>query len=303
MTLPENLTTWQADVRAVTGDSRVGQTIGELVSTRPLFIQMQTPRFFINGDQATVGAIVHNNTEDMLTVDVALDAKGVELLSPATQVLDVPVGQQAYVQWDLTVQSGVKRVDFTAHAASGEFQDSSKPALGTLSGQGIPVYNFTAIETVGTAGMLQNANSATEAIQLPSTLDFTDAQLEIEMSPSLAASMESGFTYLKDYPYLCMEQTISRILPNVITARALKNAGISSSSLQAGLDTNVKIALQRIYARQNFDGGWNWWDGEKSDPNTSAYIVYGLIEARELRLYRVGEGACEWDQFPEAKYP
>jgi hypothetical protein len=120
-----------------------------------------------------VGAIVHNNTQEVLAVDVALDAKGVTLLSPARQVLDVPAGQQAYVQWDLTVQSGVQRVDFTAHATSGEFQDSSKPALGTLSGQGIPVYNFTATETVGTAGMLQNANSQTEAIQLPSTLDFT----------------------------------------------------------------------------------------------------------------------------------
>jgi uncharacterized protein YfaS (alpha-2-macroglobulin family) len=282
--LPENLTTWQADARAVTADSRVGQTTGELLSTKPLFVQLQTPRFFVNGDQATVGAIVHNNEEAPLTVDVALDAKGVELLSPVEQSVEVAAGGQTFVTWDLTVQGGVKRVDFTAHvaanAASGELQDSSKPPLGTLSGQGIPVYNYTATETVGTAGMLQNANSATEAIQLPSTLDFDDARLEIEMSPSLAASMESGFTYLKDYPYLCMEQTISRILPNVITSRALKNAGISSS-LQTGLDVNVKIALQRIYAKQNFDGGWNWWDGQHSDPNTSAYVVYGLIEARD----------------------
>jgi len=36
--LPENLTTWVADVRAVTADSRVGQTTSELVSTKALFI-------------------------------------------------------------------------------------------------------------------------------------------------------------------------------------------------------------------------------------------------------------------------
>ncbi len=51
VTLPENLTTWKADVRAVTADSKVGQTTQELLSTKPLFIDMQTPRFFINGDQ------------------------------------------------------------------------------------------------------------------------------------------------------------------------------------------------------------------------------------------------------------
>ncbi|HLO28878.1 MAG TPA: Ig-like domain-containing protein, partial [Anaerolineales bacterium] len=281
VSLPENLTTWEADARAVTADSRVGQTTRELLSTKPLFIQMQTPRFFINGDQATVGAVVHNNEEQPLTVNVALDAKGVDLLSSATQVVEVPAGGQTYVTWELTVQSAVQRVDFTAHATSGSFEDASKPALGTLPDQGIPVYNYVATETVGTSGMLQDANSATEAIQLPNTLNFSDAQLSVEVSPSLAASMQSSLTYLKDYPYLCMEQTVSRFLPNVITARALQQAGISSTGLQSNLDVNVRMALQRIYAKQNYDGGWNWWDGEKSDPQTSAYVVYGLIEAKD----------------------
>ncbi|HSL41937.1 MAG TPA: Ig-like domain-containing protein [Anaerolineales bacterium] len=281
VTLPENLTTWQADARAVTVDSRVGQGTGELLSTKPLFVQLQTPRFFVNGDQATVGAVIHNNEDEHLVVNVSLDAKGVELLSPVTQDVQVPPFGRSYVLWELRVQSKVNRVDFTVHAGSGEYEDSSKPPLGTLSDRGIPVYNYVATETFGTAGMLQNANSATEAIQLPSTLEFTDAQLSIEMSPSLAASMQSGLTYLIDYPYLCMEQTVSRFLPNVITARALRNAEVSTSDIQKGLDTNVRIALQRIYAKQNYDGGWNWWDGEKSDPQTTAYVVYGLIEARD----------------------
>ncbi|MBN2118001.1 MAG: Ig-like domain-containing protein [Anaerolineales bacterium] len=281
VTLPDNLTTWQADARAVTADSRVGQTTGELLSTKPLFVQLQTPRFFVNGDQATVGALVHNNTDKPMTVNVSLEAEGVELLSSASQQVDVAAGTQNYVTWYVTVQPGAKRVDFTARASGGSYQDASKPALGTLSDQGIPVYNYVATETVGTAGMLLEANSATEAIRLPSTLNFTDAQLSVEMSPSLAASMQSGLTYLEDYPYLCMEQTVSRFLPNVITARALEEAGIASPGLQASLNANVKAALQRIYAKQNFDGGWNWWDGEKSDPQTTAYVVYGLLEAKD----------------------
>ncbi len=281
VTLPENLTTWQADARAVTEDSRVGQSTSELVSTKPLFIQLQTPRFFVNGDQVSVGAIVHNNQKESLKVNVSLDAKGVDLISPAAQVVEVAAGAQTFVKWDLTVQSGVKRVDFTASAVSGAYQDASKPALGTLSDQGIPVYNYTVTETVGTSGMLQDANSATEAIQLPSSFDFTDAQLSIEVSPSLAASMQSGLTYLDDYPYLCMEQTVSRFLPNVITSRALKNADIQTVFVQNRLDSQVKTALQRIYAKQLSDGGWNWWDGEHSDLQTSAYVLYGLIEAKD----------------------
>ena len=281
VTLPENLTTWQADVRAATLDSEVGQTTQNLLSTKPLFIELRAPRFFVNGDQATVGATVHNNTDQPLSVEVSLDAAGVELTSPSGQSVEVQPGQQAYVEWDLVVKSGVERVDFTAHAVSGAYADASKPALGTLLDQGIPVYNYVATETVGTSGMLQDANSATEAIQLPQTLAFADARLAIEVSPSLAASMQNGLTYLENYPYLCIEQTASRFLPNVITLRALKNAGIDSPKLQSNLDWQVKTALQHIYAKQKYDGGWSWWDGPKSDPQTTAYVVYGLIEAQE----------------------
>ncbi len=60
--LPDNLTTWQMDARAITDDTRVGEATQEILSTRPLSIQLQTPRFFVRDDRAQVGAVVHNNT-------------------------------------------------------------------------------------------------------------------------------------------------------------------------------------------------------------------------------------------------
>jgi len=280
VSLPENLTTWQSDVRAVTSETLVGQTTGELISTKPLFIQLQTPRFFVAGDEATLGAIIHNNGEALRNVRVSLEADGVELKSPTEQTIEVPARQQAYVTWDVTVKD-VIRVDLTAHAASGLFEDASKPALGTLPGQGLPVYNYTVPETVGTAGLLKDAGSVTEAFQLPTTLDFTDANLSVEVSPSLAASLKDGLTYLEEFPYLCLEQTVSRFLPNVVAARALKASGVQTAFLLTNLDKNVNAALQRIYAKQNYDGGWAWWDNSQSDLQTSAYVVFGLLEAGE----------------------
>jgi uncharacterized protein YfaS (alpha-2-macroglobulin family) len=278
--LPENLTTWSADVRAITADSRVGEATSELLSTKPLFVQLQTPRFFVVDDQVMVGATIFNNTENSLQVKVSLNAQGLNLKSNAAQSIDIEGKGQAYVTWDVIVKKNIQRVDMTATAVSGQFTDASKPALGTLSDQGIPVLTFTAKETVGTSGMITSANSVTENFQLPTTLNFDDANLSIEVSPSLAVSLGSGLTYLEDYPYLCMEQTISRFLPNVITSRALKTAGMPSSK-QASLDAQVNAALQRIYAKQLYDGGWNWWDGQQSDPQTSAYVVYGLLEAKD----------------------
>jgi uncharacterized protein YfaS (alpha-2-macroglobulin family) len=53
------------------------------------------------------------------------------------------------------------------------------------------------------------------------------------------------------------------------------------AELQTNLDANVNAALQRIYAKQNYDGGWAWWDSTESDLQMSAYVVLGLLEARD----------------------
>ncbi len=286
--LPENLTTWQADVRAVTADSKVGQATNEVLSTKPLFVEMTTPRFFVAGDQAQVGAVIHNTTAAALDVTVELEAEGAALDSESSQKTQVEAHGQAYVTWNVTVQD-VQRVDLTVHASGGGYQDASKPALGTLEGQGLPVYTFTARETVGTSGMLREAGSITQRLLLPQTLDYSDASLSIRVEPSLAASLQSGLAYLTDFDYLCMEQTVSRFLPNVIAVRALKAAGLEQENILA-YSRQVNAALQRIYAKQLYDGGWNWWDGGESDPYLTAYVIYGLLEARESG-YTISEDA------------
>lgn len=278
--LPENLTTWQAEARAVTADSKVGQAVAEVLSTKPLFVELTTPRFFTAGDKAQVGAIVHNTTDNALEVKVELEAQGAALDSGSSQQVQVEAKGQAYVTWNLTVKD-VQRVDLTVRASGGGYQDAAKPALGTLAGQGIPVYHFSVKETVGTSGMLREAGSVTESLQLPQTRDYSGASLSIRVEPSLAASLQSGLAYLEDFDYLCMEQTVSRFLPNVITARVLTAAGLDSPQLESGLDRQINTALQRIYASQLYDGGWNWWDGNESDPYVTAYVVYGLLEAHE----------------------
>jgi uncharacterized protein YfaS (alpha-2-macroglobulin family) len=78
----------------------------------------------------------------------------------------------------------------------------------------------------------------------------------------------------------CAEQTVSRFLPNVVTT-ALSNWRASLTALKRTSINRFSSALQRIYAKQLKDGGWNWWDGSESDEHTSAYVLLGLIEARE----------------------
>jgi uncharacterized protein YfaS (alpha-2-macroglobulin family) len=290
--LPDNLTTWRMDARAVTKDTRVGQTTLDIISTKPLLVRPQTPRFFVANDHVRLGAAVHNNSDQPVTAEVTLQAEGLTLLSDASQSVDIPASGQVYVTWDAGVDVDAERVDLVFSAEGGGFKDASRPPVGTLDNQGIPVYRYEAPETVGTSGMMTENGTRLEAISLPENMPVYKGDLTIKVSPSLAASMTDGLTYLEHYTYECVEQTISRFLPNVLTTRALKEAGLSDPTLEANLQEQVATALQRLYNWQLADGGWGWWSRDKSDPLTSAYVVMGLIEARDAG-YQVDESVLE----------
>lgn len=283
VTLPDNLTTWRMDARVVTNDTRVGQSTHDIISTKLLLVRPQTPRFFIVGDQTTIGAAIHNNSEQSLTVDVMLDVQGMTLQSADTQQVQIPAGRQAYVSWPATVNPEAQRVDLVISAQGGGYADASRAPQGTLDNQGLPVYRYQARETVGTSGLMSEAGTRLEAINLPGNLSSTEGSLDISISPSLAAGMTDGLTYLEQYPYECIEQTISKMLPNVISTKALKSAGLSNPDLEKKLQDQVSTALQRLYNWQHADGGWGWWPDNQnpSDLQTSAYVVLGLVEAKE----------------------
>lgn len=290
VTLPDNLTTWRMDARAVTMDTHVGQTSLDIVSTKPLLVRPQTPRFFVANDQARLGTAVHNNTDRSLTVNVALQAQGLTLQSPVSQTMDIPAHQQTYVTWDVQADPQAERADLVFSAESGEYKDASRPPQGTLDKQGIPILRYEAPETVGTSGQMTGEGTRVEAINLPTTMQASTGELTIQVSPSLAAGMTDSLKFLEHFPYECVEQTISRFLPNVITTRALKAAGIQDKALESNLTDQVATALQRLYTWQNPDGGWGWWSGDKSDPLTSAYVLLGMIEAQNAG-YTIDEAA------------
>lgn len=292
VTLPDNLTTWRMDARAVTPDTLVGQSTQDIVSSKPLLVRPQTPRFFVVNDQVRLGAAVQNNTQQALVVKVSLDSQGLTLQDPQDQKFEIEAGKQAYVSWEATVDPEALRVDLVFSAESGEHRDASRPPQGTLDKQGIPVYRYEARETVGASGQLTAQGTKVETIYLPKSLQVSEGELTIKASPSLAAGMTDGLSYLEHFPYECVEQTISRFLPNVLSTRAMVTAGISDPELESGLQTQVNTALQRLYNWQNADGGWGWWKGDESDPLTSAYVLLGMVEARDAD-YSVSDEVLE----------
>ncbi|MBM4466567.1 MAG: hypothetical protein FJ014_13605 [Chloroflexi bacterium] len=276
--LPDNLTTWRLGVKGITAATEVGESKSDVISTLDLLIRPVAPRFFVIGDKATLSAVVHNNTDQALQVEVSLSAKGLEIQGGAQRV-EVPAHGKQKVSWLVTVlppKVGGERGGALLFAAQGGgLSDAVEITL--------PVYHYSTPEVVATAGTLDEAGQRLEVIYLPERHDPTQGGLTVQLDPSLAAGMRDGLKYLEHYPYECIEQVVSRFLPNVMTYRALRKLGIvdlTGFQNLSGLTQQVSVALQRIYTQQHYDGGWGWWLADKSDAFLTAYVLLGLNEAR-----------------------
>jgi uncharacterized protein YfaS (alpha-2-macroglobulin family) len=293
-TLPDNLTTWQADVRGITMDSRVGEATTQMVTSKDLLVRLVTPRFLVAGDHTELAAIVHNNTANDLKVEVSLEATGVSLDDPAhsTQTVNVPAGGQMRAAWWVTAQDAAE-ADLVFSAKAGSLQDSARPETGKLS-----IRRYASLQTFSTAGVLSQESERLEVVSLPrpSTPAFpagftpTGGELRVELSPSLAAVVFSGLDALETEEFTDTSTTLSRFLPVMAAYIALKDLGIDSPGMQDRLERTAVSGVRRLLESQNGDGGWSWWSpgfdpNAVSDPYLSAYILFGLAEANQAGIF------------------
>jgi uncharacterized protein YfaS (alpha-2-macroglobulin family) len=232
----------------------------QIVATKPLLIRPVTPRFLVSGDRVLMAAIVNNNTANEVSASVNLQSEGFVLDGPdkATQQVNIPANGRARVEWWGAAIANARQADLVfSVAATGDtsLQDSARPVWGAL-----PILQYTAPQAFVTGGALRDGVSRQEVISLPRTFSPTGGGLDVELSPSLAASLLSALEAL-DIPDYAMsaESTISYLLPNLEVYRALNGAGMSDPELSERVTASVAASISRLLSLQNEDGGWNWW--------------------------------------------
>ncbi len=317
--MPDNLTTWTLHAIACDRNTRVGEQSIDVVTKKNLIVRLETPRFLVEKDLVYVSAIVHNYLKSAKKTRVELKVtpqlKITSALSAAKDLaLDQPVqGPTLYRRWVEVPPEKEVRVDFVCQAGA--------PGQATLLGKALtdeesdamqlelPVLEFGADKFLAQAGYLGDApdGECALAIDVPAAIKANSQSLDVRTNPSIAAVMIDALPYLLKYPYGCTEQTLSRFVPAVVTAKTLQRLGLRLEDVrkkieqQGGPDNErqlrklhrnpiystekmndmIRTGLKRLAALQHDDGGWGWWKHDQSNPYMTAYAVYALAEARE----------------------
>jgi len=309
---PDSLTGWKATARAVSQANQFGIASATTRTKQPLIVRLQAPRFFVVGDTVTISAVVNNNTDEAMEVKVELDLVGtrstafpISLKSDSSRdaveriptKLSVPANGEGRADWTAVVKSSGE-VKLKVTGRGGNYADGMEKTY-VAHEHGIEKFIAKSGKVRGNDIMLK--------LDLPKERKADSSSLTIQVTPSLAVTMLDALPYLIDYPYGCTEQTMSRFLPAVITAKTLRDVGLDPEDVMSrvfgGIETNTaaathpkgkkdlaeldkitKAGLDRLYDFQHADGGWGWWKEGNSDHWMTAYVVWGLSLARDAGI-------------------
>jgi hypothetical protein len=268
---PDSLTTWRATARGITPDTKVGSASLKTIVRKNLILRLVVPRFFVQGDEVAVSALVHNYLADAKTARVSLDVKGLDILQGETKEVSIPSRGEGRVDWRVRAQQ-VRTASVTGKALTDEESDAMQLDL--------PI-NMPGIKLSQSHGGSVAAGAETSFdLTFPANVQPGSRSLAIGVSPSIAGSLFGALEYLTSFPYGCVEQTMSSFLPNVTVRQAVHDLGLKANLDEAALQEKIRDGLDRLYNFQHEDGGWGWWETDESHPFMTAYVVAGLTQAK-----------------------
>lgn len=282
--LPDSLTTWRATVRAHSRTTMVGQATAKVKVSLPLSVRLGLPRFYTLGDSGSVTAVVHNDTKWQRTASVTLKAEGASIAGPAKKYVKVAPFSSATVEWIVTPKA-VGEAVFSARIRSWFTTDGVELRA--------PVQPFGEPGSAMQAGEAGSGGAAAEVdLSLPENIVAGSLGAWVDLSPGYLGIVSDALEYLVAYPYGCVEQTMSAFLPDIVAGqvRAELGAGAGSGRSADELARMVSDGLARLYRQQHADGGFGWWEYDKSDTWMTSYVLYGYALAKQAG-YDVSESS------------
>ena len=250
---PDNLTQWRAKAIGTTTGAQVGFGVTTTVTKKDLIVRLQAPRFFVERDVLVLSANVHNYLDKDVSVNCKLNIDNdtlelvplsatkdpleaydtMERVSPE-RVLNIPKNSEKRLDWAVKVKhAGTVKIRMSATTAGAS--DAAELSF--------PVIVHGVERFLAQGGVMRDTKTDTVTINLPEARKPGGSSLMVQLNPSLGAVMLDSLPYLLDYPYGCVEQTVSRFVPAAIISKIFADSGVSLEDLKkraAVLEENAK---------------------------------------------------------------
>ena len=259
----------------------------------PVVISTALPRFMSPGDTIDVPVTLTNTTKDKIFVKVTKQLTG-PLVSAEPSVpiaTDANYGKVKTEEWTVPLLPNQEsRVTFHIGAKQTIGNGSVKIVAVGVKGSTETFSEFIEIPVRPAAPLEKRTGSGDATAGSPATLDLrtdflpTSLRSKMLLSRSPLTQFSKNLDYLLQYPYGCLEQTVSAAFPQLYFGdlAATLNQKPGPHVQRYNPNYHVQEAIRKIESMQLYNGSLSYWPGGDYDNWwATAYAAHFLLEAKQ----------------------
>ncbi|MDD3262384.1 MAG: MG2 domain-containing protein [Candidatus Absconditabacteria bacterium] len=295
--LPDNLTTWNIEILANTSpETKIGVSQTTIMTNKDLMIQENLPQVFGAGDTIVLKPLVINKTGKPAKIEVSLKATFTKIQKPI-QTIELQDGESKTLDFEITVDElndlnkQISQIEISAKDSLSSAQDAVQKYV-----QIVPTSTLETVTTIGKG----SDKPEKETINLDGIANYP-GKLNITYSPSLMGNILQSVSFLSDYPYGCLEQKSSKIIPIALLKKlhnklnesydlkkikTQRREGSDEGMAEVSLDQVIQEFITELPSFQNRDGGMVYRadskDKSPSNMRVTSYLLSTIGYLQEI---------------------
>ncbi len=250
-------------------DNAFGAASTNMKVADPVVLSSALPMFLSPLDEADVPVTLSNTTDKPINVETKISIEGtvLQVSGNSKETIAIPANGEKQVFFKILAQNqiGNAKVKVEATANGEKFKQETEMTVRPST---------SLLKTSGSGSVAANSSQKVDlkAGFLESSIE---AKLIVSKSPLVGLAKE--MQYLVQYPYGCVEQTISTAFPQLYLAELLKSLENKSDA-----NFNVKEALAKLQSMQLYSGALSYWQGgDEESWWGSVYAAHFVLEAQK----------------------
>ena len=298
--LPDSLTAYRITAVGVK-ENNFSINENEMSVTNPISIREVHPRKLRINDTSEIGVVITNMTEELQNVKVIMNiSSGLEKTGykPNDDEIIKTAGHGTIlgsVEKEITVPANkTLPLMFTMQALNTGWVTIEYSIISSITNEKIykplEIEKPYIYETVTTVGEISNSdentkNIAQERIIIPANSEDGLGNISIQLDPTRLGILKEAINYVFKYPYGCLEQRSSRVLPLIAFGSYIEIFGLENEVLNP-----INVSKKEINSWSKLqlqDGGFPYWpNGQQSSLFVSMRIAEILSIAKEKNILK-----------------
>ena len=255
----------------------VGSGEREMIVRTPVSLTVSAPRVLAPGDEAVISvrAFNHDAKDGAVSFTLALPDT-VQIMGGQPRIDALKAGETKDVSFRVKALDRTGEGTLAATLSVGAESRTEKTF--------ITVRPATPPQTVSTFAVVKPDQTLTVD---PSAgfVSVDGAKLSVSASPAI--SVKDALDWLNEYPYGCLEQTVSGAFP-FLSAASMVKAGLLDAEVAKTMEPKVPAAYARILNMMAGDGAFSMWpDVRKEWPEGTVYAAHFVFEAKAAKRVTV----------------